>query len=276
MDPNEIAWRGLCEAQYSIYIADYGNDGQEERRNTDVAEAQRDKLSAQLAASTGVPALTLRGRAMDAAYEYGQQPGVDGDPDVYRPPDWNQLLPSPLHSRDTTDPAEVNTRAHELEEDYFFLMDQQNIWDDDSPRLDENIADIERQRDEFLMKNRALLGGNEHWRGYYEDLDRGQPVSEMNHEALVAQEATLVTSLARNKPPVVAGLLATSQAALMEAQRRLTKATLDVKGAVEQLDGISRWAFRQRKAQGALVVGLEATQNRRLGDRDAVSYTHLR
>src|SRR5664280_2415801 len=103
MDPNEIAWRGLCEAQYSIYIADYGNDGQEERRKTDVAEAQRDKLSAQLAASTGVPALTLRGHAMDAAYEYGQQPGVDGDPDVYRPPVWNQLLPSPLHSRDTTD-----------------------------------------------------------------------------------------------------------------------------------------------------------------------------
>src|SRR5664280_1573891 len=109
MDPNEIAWRGLCEAQYSIYIADYGNDGQEERRNTDVAEAQRDKLSAQLAASTGVPALTLRGHAMNAAYEYGQQPGVDGDPDVYRPPVWNQLLPSPLHSRDTTDLAAART-----------------------------------------------------------------------------------------------------------------------------------------------------------------------
>ena len=93
----------------------------------------------------------------------------------------------------------------------------------------------------------------------------------MNHEALVAQEATLMTSLARNKPPVVAGLLATSQAALVEAQRRLTKATLDVEGAVEQLDGLSRWAFRQRKAQGTLVVGLEATQDRRLGDRDALA-----
>jgi len=176
-----------------------------------------------------------------------------------------------IDSLDHTKSAEVNTRAHELEGDYFHLMDRQNIWDDDSPELGENIADIERQRDEFLMENRALLGGDEHWRGYYEDLDRSQPVSEMNHEALVAQEATLVTSLARNKPPVVAGLLATSQAALMEAQRRLTKATLDVKGAVEQLDGISRWAFRQRKAQGALVVGLEATQNRRLGDRDALA-----
>lgn len=98
-----------------------------------------------------------------------------------------------------------------------------------------------------------------------------RPVDRMDREALDAEQAALLNTLRRNEPPVVAGLLATREAALGEAQRQLSEATVDVEVACEQLDGLSRWAFRQRKVQGARVVVLIATQDRRRSDRDELA-----
>lgn len=85
----EQAWRELCAAEYKSYIIGYGNDG--DPRN-DISPARHDERAADLAErlsqQVSIPPVELRGRASDAAYAHGQDPGTDHDPDRFAPPDW--------------------------------------------------------------------------------------------------------------------------------------------------------------------------------------------
>jgi hypothetical protein len=88
----EQLWRNLCATEYRVYLVGYGNDG--DPRN-DLSPARHHERAADLAdrlsRQVSIPSQELRGRASEAAYLHGQDPGTDYDPDRFAPPVWSQL-----------------------------------------------------------------------------------------------------------------------------------------------------------------------------------------
>lgn len=88
-DDVEQLWRRLCSLEYRIRTRESANDGQpaDDLPATDQRSAA-DTVAERLSALVQIPAATLRSRAAEAAYAYGQDPGTDADPDRFAPPDW--------------------------------------------------------------------------------------------------------------------------------------------------------------------------------------------
>jgi hypothetical protein len=85
----ESLWRELCAAEYKIQVRQGGNDGHpSDDLDTLTSEARASALADQLSRDVGISARALRRRAQSAAYDHGQDPGTDYDPDRFAPPDW--------------------------------------------------------------------------------------------------------------------------------------------------------------------------------------------
>ncbi|GAA0897617.1 hypothetical protein [Pseudonocardia zijingensis] len=108
----EQLWRALCATEYRSYVVAYGNDGNPRNDLPDRWAARAADLAERLSGEVEVPPDTLRSRARDAAYAYGQDPGTDDDPDRFEPPAWANLPRHDGGAAAQEDPDETAAAVH--------------------------------------------------------------------------------------------------------------------------------------------------------------------